>query len=210
MRQLVIYAGLALIVTLALAVSLLNRRAPEADQRSTQVISEFINLSAAPDPRGMDFLSRTRIQRTNRLERLAHIEPRVITAFAQAQDTSEDNLRLQIADPDQSNAFDHTGVVFDPPQSFAKGQAGGWTWTLVTERAETRASQAEGSAGCGQTRSCRAWVLYWDDTAWYYAPVATPAHSASLKDAMPELADAMAEILAERQTVEPLPLGETK
>ncbi|MEM7596191.1 MAG: hypothetical protein AAF382_00755 [Pseudomonadota bacterium] len=190
MRQWVIYAGLALVVTLALAVSLLNRDRAGEDTRYTQVISEFINLSAAPDPRGMDFLSRTRIQRTNRLDRLAHIQPDILTAFAATLDLSEEQLRLQIADPERTNAFDHTGAVFDAPSSLDAGQAGAYAWARVTERAESRASEGAESAGCGQTRPCRAWLVYWDASTWYYAPVGTPAQAAAVQDAVPDLAEA--------------------
>lgn len=179
MRQVLIYAGLALIVAVALAVSLKERSTRSSD-RGTTVISEFINLSAAPDERGMDFLSRERIQKANRAERLTHIQPEIIAAHARAQSETEATIRWQITDPSQTNAFDHTGAVFDSPRDLLTGQADTWNWAVVTERAESRATEGAELASCGLEVACRAWLLYWTASEWYYVPLGTDALWAAL------------------------------
>ncbi|MEO0371800.1 MAG: hypothetical protein AAF231_10120, partial [Pseudomonadota bacterium] len=104
MKQTVIYAGLALVVALALLVSF-SVRDENKDARASKAVSEFIILSAAPDPRGVDFLSRARVQQENRLERLSHVQPEVIAAYEAALGLNEGALRLQIADPEQTGPF---------------------------------------------------------------------------------------------------------
>ncbi|MEO0772301.1 MAG: hypothetical protein AAFZ04_03875 [Pseudomonadota bacterium] len=187
MKQTVIYAGLALVIALALAVSLMDGDRT-SQTRAQSLVSEFIILSAPPDPRGVDFLARARIQRDNRLTRLTHVQPEAITAYATALGLSEDALRLQIADPDQTGPFDHTGVVFDSPQTLLTGVAAPWGWALVTERAEFRASAGGELAACGSDTPCRAWILYWTAQDWYYAPVGAPVLMAALEEAAPGLA----------------------
>ncbi len=190
-KQQIIYAGLAVVIALAFAVSLVQRDQTR-DRRATSAISEFIILSAAPDPRGVDFLSRARVQRENRAERLAHVQPGVIAAYARALGMAETALRFQIGDPDQTGPFDHTGIVFDTPSEFATGTAEKWTWARATEHAEIRASGGGELAACGRDTPCRAWVVYWDAQDWYYAPVGDAALMAALNEAVPALATSLA------------------
>lgn len=186
-----IFAGLALVVALAVAVSLKERRAAAQDGRGAEVISAFINLSAAPDSRGLDFLARERIQRTNRSARLAHVHPDVLRAYAEALGMEDHGLRLQIADPAQTGPFDYTGVVFDPPARFLTGTAGPWSWARITESADFRASGGLEPAACGQQTPCRAWLLYWDEMTWYYAPIGTQTWETALSESVPDLADVL-------------------
>lgn len=193
-KQRLIYAGLALCVTLALAVTLATRPKDGPDKRMTEVISDFIILSAAPDPRGVDFLSRDRVQRANRQARLTHVQPQVIAHYAAALGLEEEALRQQISDPNQTGPFDHTGLIFDSPDTFATGTAAPWHWARVTERAERaeiRASQTGEVATCGSDRPCRVWLVYWDAAEWYYAPVGEAALDAAVEEAVPALAPAL-------------------
>ncbi|MEL7013356.1 MAG: hypothetical protein AAFO72_08750 [Pseudomonadota bacterium] len=187
-KRKVTYAGLALVVALALAVSLKARHGAQDETRFSQVISEFINLSAAPDPRGLDFLSRDRVQRTNRAERLAHIQPSVLEALAASMDADEASLRAQITDPLQTNAFDYTGLVFDSPDDLEQGQAGPWSWAILEERAAIQAGETVELVDCGQDAPCRIWLLYWDETMWFYAPAGAQAFNDALLEAVPDLA----------------------
>lgn len=189
MRQLLVYAGLALVIAAALAVSLTTRKPASEDARFTEVVSEFIILSAAPDDRGIDFLSRERTQLANRTARLDHIEPAVLLAYASALNFTELDLRIQIVDPDQTGPFDHTGVIFNTPDQFTSGQAAGFHWARVTERAENRASGSSEPANCGQERRCRAWLVYWDEATWYYAPVGSAQLDAALSKGQPDLSE---------------------
>ncbi|MEM6586924.1 MAG: hypothetical protein AAF641_00630 [Pseudomonadota bacterium] len=193
MKQTVIYAGLALIIAMALAVALMNRD-KGATTRQSAVLSEFIILSAAPDPRGVDFLARARIQGENRLTRLTHVQPEVVSAYASAFGMDQDALRLQIVDPDQTGPFDHTGIVFDSPDAFATGAAGPWNWALVTQRAEIRAHSDGELAACGSEITCRSWLVYWTQKDWYYAPVGEAAWLTALGNAAPKLAASLSAV----------------
>ena len=188
-KRRITYAGLALIVALALAVSLTARRDTAGASQFSQVISEFINLSAAPDPRGLDFLSRDRVQRTNRAERLTHIEPSLLTALAVSLDVDEPTLRAQILDPLQTNAFDYTGIVFDSPSDLEQGQSGPWSWAILEERAQIQAGETVELVECGQDTPCRIWLLYWDADMWYFAPTGSERVNRALREAVPDLSD---------------------
>lgn len=188
-KRKVTYAGLALVIALAFAVSLKARRDTPDQARFSQVISEFITLSAAPDPRGLDFLSRDRVQRSNRAERLAHVQPAVLSAFAASLNVTEPTLRAQILDPQQTNAFDYTGIIFDSPDDLVQGQSGAWTWAILEERAEIQAGETVELVECGTETSCRVWLLYWDEDMWYYAPSGSEIFNRALLAAVPDLAE---------------------
>ncbi len=185
MRQLIIYTGLACFVAAAFAANLPNSVlfAPSGKARKSQVISEFINLSAAPSELRIDFLNRQRLQRMNHETRLAHIQPGLIAQTALATDLTVEEVRIQLSNPDVTSAFDHTGVMFDPPNNFISGQTGPWTWALVTQRAEDAVDRTD----CGLTAHCGVWLLYWTQDQWFYSPVGHPDLNAILVSGAPEL-----------------------
>ncbi len=189
MKKLVINAGLAAFVLALVAISLSKSAlfSPPREERKSEVISEFIHLSLAPDANNLDFLSSGRTQRVIRATRLEHIHPALLAEFARLSGIPEDRLRAQMSDPSLSNAFDITGVVFDSPKTFQTGQTAEWAWALVTQSAEDRASDEAASAECGLSQHCGAWLLSWTDETWYYAPVGAAQLDQAVIDAMPWL-----------------------
>lgn len=191
MRRTVIYGGIVLWLAIVLALGLRSPQENEADMRRSEVISAFINLSAAPDDRGLDFLSRERTQRENRAGRFNHIQASVLNAHAAQNNQTVESLVAQIKDPQRSNAFDYTGVQFDDPRRFFSGQMENWTWSFAKQAAETRASDGTISAACGSPDPCRMWLLYWTAEDWYYAPVGTATLYAAFLEAAPEFAEVL-------------------
>jgi hypothetical protein len=192
----VIYAGIAAFVLAVIGANLPGSAlfSDRSSDRQSQVVSEFITLSAAPDDSGLDFLSRNRTLRHNRKVRLEHLQPQLLTAFAVKMSVSADRLQSVLLDPNLTNAFDYTGVRFSKPATFHSGTSGTWNWVLATQDPEGASDDPEEAADCGLHGHCGLWMLYWDADTWFYAPVGHPDLENLLAQVEPDLGAALSDV----------------
>lgn len=156
-----------------------------AQARQAEVISAFFNLTAEPGAGGLnglrlDWLVRDEWRRERRRERLAHIHPDLLAAHAHRLKLGAEGFRELLIDPNRPDPFDIAGVTLAFPET--AGQAAGeWSWVLV---AETVQAEEDGPA-------CDQWLVFWDASTWYFAPVGMAELNDSLKAALPALAGAL-------------------
>ena len=155
--------------------------APAPVDRQSHVISAFINATVDPGTGGIvktDWLVSNRQLRDVRVERLAHIHPKVLAAFAAARGETEEAFRTLLIDPQADDPFEQAGLTFNITKPFSKGAVEGWDWALLPE------SQGPTSGD----RLCGVWLLFWTGSDWFYAPAGTPELQAQVVAALPEFA----------------------
>ncbi|MEQ8897432.1 MAG: hypothetical protein RID23_10080 [Roseovarius sp.] len=183
---------LGLLVVAGLAANLPRSWLTGQDEaaRRSEVISDFLNLSVDPGAGGlsgvrMDWLVQSRQLRDRREARLAHVPEAVLVGYAGRMGMTQAALRAVLTDPEQADPFEITGHDFGHVKDIAHGTEGRWRWGLVTAEREdevTGPGPGPEMAGCGM------WLVFWDDSAWFYAPVGSRELNAVLEEAVPDLA----------------------
>lgn len=158
------------------------------EARRSEVISEFLNLSADPGAGGMagvrmDWLVQSRQLRARRQDRLEHVPGALLAGYAERMGMTEAALRAVLTDPEQADPFEISGRDFGHVDDIAYGAAGPWRWGLV--RAEEEDEVTEPGLEMG---GCGIWLVFWNEAAWFYAPVGSAELNAPLAEAVPELA----------------------
>ncbi|MEQ8291714.1 MAG: hypothetical protein RIA08_05850 [Roseovarius sp.] len=166
------------------------------EARRSEVISDFLNLSVDPGAGGlsgvrMDWLVQTRQLRERREARLAHVPGALLAGYAAEMGLTEAELRAVLTDPERHDPFEISGHDFGHVEDIAHGTKGPWRWGLVVaEREDEVAEPGPALSGCGM------WLLFWDEGAWFYAPVGSRELNGLLEDAVPALAGVAPERVA--------------
>lgn len=174
----------------ALAVNLPSGWLDGQDEaaRRSEVISEFLNLSVDPGAGGMagvrmDWLVQSRQLRERREARLAHVPEPLLEGYAARMGMTDAAFRAVLIDPDRANAFEISGHDFGHVDDIEYGAAGPWRWGLVVAEREDEVDEpGPEMAGCGM------WLVFWNDSDWFYAPVGSRELNAVLGEAVPALA----------------------
>ena len=153
------------------------------------MISDFLNLSVDPGAGGlsgvrMDWLVQTRQLRERREARLAHVPGALLAGYAAEMGLTEAGAA---GGADRSRAghdpFEISGHDFGHVEDIEHGAEGPWRWGLVVaEREDEVAEPGVALGGCGM------WLLFWDESTWFYAPVGSGELNGLLAEAVPELA----------------------
>ncbi|WP_422028602.1 hypothetical protein [Roseovarius sp.] len=192
------YYLLALLVAAGLAANLPQAWLIGQDEeaRRSEVISDFLNLSVDPGAGGfsgvrMDWLVQARQLRERREERLAHVPGALLAGYAAETGLTEAELRAVLTNPEQADPFEISGHDFGHVEDIAHGAEGPWRWGLVVAEAEAEAeaeSEDEAREPAPELAGCGKWLVFWDDAAWFYAPVGSRELNGLLAAAVPELA----------------------
>ncbi|MGR3382289.1 hypothetical protein [Roseovarius indicus] len=184
------YYLLALLAAAGLAANL-----PESwligqsgEARRSEVISEFLNLSVDPGAGGMagvrmDWLVQSRQLRERREERLEHVPPALLAAYAARMEMTEPALREVLTDAERADPFELSGFEFGHVDDIDYGAADPWHWGLVRSEAEDEVTEPGLEMG-----GCGIWLVFWTETEWFYAPVGSAELNDPLAEAVPELA----------------------
>ena len=168
------YLRWALVGALALAGLVVNLAHAPTQPRAGAVLSDFVNLGADPGAGGilrLDFLVSNAARAARREARLAHIHPDLLAAHAGQAGLTPEEMRARVIDPDRTDPFDITGLVPPDREALREVQASAW-----------RALVLPGP---------KAWLLYFTQDEWFYAPLGTAAHEGALAQAHPELVQAL-------------------
>lgn len=161
----------ALVAGLALAGLVVNLSYAPTQSRGEAVLSDFVNLGADPGAGGilrLDFLVSNAARAARREKRLDHVHPALLAAHAAGAGLSPDEMRARVIDPTVTDPFDITGLAPPARDELEEVKAGGWR-VLILPGPE-------------------AWLLYYTQEAWFYAPRGTRADLEALAKAHPELA----------------------
>lgn len=190
------YYLLALVAVAGLAANLpqtwLIGQSGEA--RRSEVISEFLNLSVDPGAGGMagvrmDWLVQSRQLRERREERLEHVPPGLLSAYAASMEMTEAALRAVLTDAARADPFEISGAEFGHVDDIEHGAKGPWHWALVRSEAEDEVTEPGPGLGLGLAMGgCGIWLVFWTEAEWFYAPVGSGELNAPLAEAVPELA----------------------
>lgn len=155
--------------------------------RRGAVFSEFVNLSAEPGAGEMAFLQSWAAlsgqSRRARKDRIGHVQPALLDAYAAHLGISAEAMRKQFLSPEVATPFDLRTVPVERPDFAVHGQAGDWFWGLIDI---DRSMQAEADRPFAW---CSVWVVYWTPEDWFYAPVGTELLDGFLLQATPALAE---------------------
>ncbi|WP_135505536.1 hypothetical protein [Roseovarius aestuariivivens] len=179
----------ALVVLLVVGLAAIAANMPRAwifgqsiEERTSEVLSDFINLGSDPpeSPIKADWLVRNERLRLLRQERLEHIPPALLSVHADAEGMTPEAFRGRLIDPQRDDPFETTTAPLQLPKGAPHGQVAGFFWAHVKSGTET---------SNGDDAACENWLVVWDMEHWFYAPVGTSAFNGLLATALPELAD---------------------
>lgn len=175
-----------MIVAIPLLLAAIAANVPRAwvfglseQERTSQVLSAFINLGSDP-PENLvkaDWLVRNERLKLLRERRLAHVPPELVTVHAADMGITEAALRRRLIDPVRDDPFETAHAALILPQDAPHGQEGGLFWAYVDSVPATDAPDHR--AGCGL------WLVVWDMERWFYAPLGTARAERLLQAAMP-------------------------
>ncbi len=180
---------LALLAAAAVAANLPASWFTEAtaQDRRSEVFSAFANLSAAPGEGAFAFLGtvsdlsgqEARVRR----DRRAHVLPGLLEAYAGRIDMPVGWLRDAVLDADYAHPFDISAFEVTGPEFAGHGVDASWRWGLAASGAQDLSPEDAPFGWCAR------WLVVWDATDWFYAPVGTEGLNDMLAEAAPELRD---------------------
>jgi len=166
--------------------SVIHGQTPE--DRRAEVFSDFIALSDTRGAEALPFLSDlaglTGEARRMQLARLDRVAPEVLGLMGQAAGLSPEDFRQALVEGRLPDPFDHSGSVVETPDFDHHGTDGSWFWGVW---AQHDGGLEETPEGTGPLRACRIWLVVWNDTQWFYAPMGTEALNAIALAAAPDL-----------------------
>lgn len=179
-RRLMIVAIVLLLAAIAANVPRAWFFGVSAQERTSQVLSEFINLGSDP-PESLikaDWLVRNERLKLLRERRLAHVPSDLITVYAEDLGITEAALRARLTDPLKDDPFETAHAALILPQDAPHGQNNALSWAYVAS------VLPEGPA----PQDCGLWLIVWDADGWFYAPLGTARAERLLQAAMPKRA----------------------
>ena len=153
------------------------------EQRRAEVFSDFVNLSAEPGQGELAFLqswaSISGQARRARKDRMEHVHPEVIAAYAARMEVSDESLRERMISPDITTPFDLATMNVSQPDFIQHAEVGKWSWGVAKDVAQRTPDDTSGELGCG------VWFVFWDTEDWFYAPIGTVEADQLLVDSVP-------------------------
>lgn len=147
------------------------------DERRAEVFSSFIALS---DTRGADALpflsdiaSLTGETRRMQQARLDHVSSVTIGLLAEKLGLTPEDYRTALEEGRVQDPFDHSGSVIRRPQFAHHGQDGPWFWGVWLNQSEQADGEVVTNEETSPIKSCRIWLVVWNDDRWFYMPMGT-------------------------------------